>query len=206
MDELMGKRRMNKLPPELENPIDNVILQCSAQLLPGLKATGHTPNIITTYSLVAGLGAVYALWCENIMGYCILVVFSYFFDCVDGQFARRYNMVTEFGDQYDHITDLLVIVLTLGVMCIRRGRERYAEILSGVVVLSIMTVMCMGCQQRYTMREHPHRPRETIDRFQCFCRGDNWIYTTRFCGTGTLLLLVIGFVTLVFRPLPRSKK
>ena len=31
---------------------------------------------------------------------------GYFFDCMDGHFARKYNMVTEFGDMYDYITDL----------------------------------------------------------------------------------------------------
>ena len=196
---------MNKLPPEMENPMDNFLLKCSARLLPGLKATGHTPNIITTYSFLAGLGAVYALWCGDLIGYCILIVFSYFCDCVDGQFARRYKMVTEFGDHYDHITDVLVIFLTVVVLCVRRGRERPLEIATGLVVLSAMVIVCMGCQQRYTMQQNPDRPRETIDQFQCFCRGENWIYTTRFVGTGTVLFLTLGFVAFVLRPLPMKK-
>ena len=33
---------------------------------------------------------------------------SYFFDCADGLYARTYNMTTQFGDIYDHSTDVIV--------------------------------------------------------------------------------------------------
>ena len=39
---------------------------------------------------------------------CIYYFISYFFDVLDGIYAREYNMVSEFGDYYDHIKDIVV--------------------------------------------------------------------------------------------------
>ena len=40
-------------------------------------------------------------------GYGIL---RQFFDCLDGTMARKYDMSTEFGDIYDHISDLMYAI------------------------------------------------------------------------------------------------
>ena len=36
---------------------------------------------------------------------------GYYFDCIDGPMARKYNMVTVFGDYYDHGTDIICFTL-----------------------------------------------------------------------------------------------
>lgn len=33
----------------------------------------------------------------------ILYYIGYFFDCMDGNYARTYKMTSDFGDKYDHI-------------------------------------------------------------------------------------------------------
>ena len=38
----------------------------------------------------------------------ILYLTRYIFDCIDGFYARKYNMTTVFGDWYDHISDILI--------------------------------------------------------------------------------------------------
>jgi len=43
----------------------------------------------------------------------IFYLIQYNFDSVDGYHARRKNMITEFGDHYDHITDLIVTGILL---------------------------------------------------------------------------------------------
>ena len=35
----------------------------------------------------------------------IFYIISYFFDCMDGCYARKYKMTSKFGDYYEHIVD-----------------------------------------------------------------------------------------------------
>lgn len=105
---------MNKLVSTEENPLDVALYGVTGSLLPLFYDTGHTANDITTYSFVCGLLAVCALWQDHLAWFAGLFALSYAFDCMDGQLARAYNMTSEFGDVYDHVTDILVYVL-LGV-------------------------------------------------------------------------------------------
>jgi hypothetical protein len=41
-----------KIPEHLDDPIDNILYRFCDGLSPSFKATGHTPNLITTYSLL----------------------------------------------------------------------------------------------------------------------------------------------------------
>ena len=41
----------------------------------------------------------------------IILLIFYFMDCLDGHFARKYNMVTVFGDYFDHFVDILSLSL-----------------------------------------------------------------------------------------------
>ena len=53
---------MKKIPNEIDNPIDNVLIHLSDLLCPLFKRTGHTPNMITTYSLIFGLVSVFCVY------------------------------------------------------------------------------------------------------------------------------------------------
>jgi len=37
----------------------------------------------------------------------LFLMISYYFDMMDGYIARKYDQVTEFGDWFDHISDLI---------------------------------------------------------------------------------------------------
>jgi len=58
-----------------EGPVDIIFLTITEWITPFFHATGHTPNMITTYSLICGLAAVYCLW----KGYLVAFV-SLFLD------------------------------------------------------------------------------------------------------------------------------
>jgi hypothetical protein len=77
-----------------------------------------TANDMTTVSLIFGVIAVIALYQQNASLFVCSYILSYFFDCVDGAYARHYNMVTQFGDWYDHVKDVIVNVL-IGILLVR---------------------------------------------------------------------------------------
>ena len=108
----MGK----KIPEHLDDPFDNILYKICDTLSHPFYITNHTPNMITTYSLVTGILACYYLYKENISMFISLYLISYFFDCFDGYFARRYKMTSKFGDIYDHTKDTIVNLLLLFVI------------------------------------------------------------------------------------------
>ena len=202
---------MNKLHTQYEGPIDIPLLHLSAGLLPLAYRTGHTPNILTTYSFISGVLAVLALWHRRAATFACLWTAGYFFDCMDGQFARKYNMVTRLGDLYDHATDLLVNGALL-VVCWVRYRDtilasRWLRGLGVIwVVMAILLVVHIGCQQRSIVHSRQRgQPPETLDGLVCMCPAETEapLRWTRFFSAATfnLMTVVVG-VSLVMDQSP----
>ena len=69
------------------------------------------PNLLTTANMFCGfLSIIYALQSEFLMASYAIVVAS-IFDLLDGRVARWTKSVSEFGAQYDSLSDLLSFVL-----------------------------------------------------------------------------------------------
>jgi len=184
---------MKKIPDEMDNPIDNILIRFSEYICPFFKKTGHTPNTITTYSLITGILSVYFLYIGRPIAFAILYSISYFFDCMDGHFARKYNMTSKGGDLYDHIKDISVYILLIYVVCVK-----YKNVIKvgDIVVLFLAILSCVvhiGCQQKQMEKDYD----ETLDSSKCFCPNKEFIYYTRWCGMGTLMLITIGLVLFI---------
>ena len=73
--------------------------------------TKTTPNQITMLSIVFGVLSVSAFLFGGVTGFltgAVLLQFSCFFDCADGQLARLKNMQSDFGATLDVISDFAV--------------------------------------------------------------------------------------------------
>ena len=78
----------NKVNDCIENPIDVGLYRISEALLPFMRTTGHTPNLVTTYSVVCKAAAVGSVWVGDWRTFTVTAVLAYFFDCmVRGLFA-----------------------------------------------------------------------------------------------------------------------
>ncbi len=102
-----------KLTESLENPIDNIIYILVEFVAPYFHKFGITPNGITTMSVICGFSSAYFIYTHYFLLAAVLCSAAYFFDCLDGYVARTYNMVTKFGDYYDHVTDVLKYIAYL---------------------------------------------------------------------------------------------
>ena len=105
-----------KLPAKYENPIDNFLVSIAEKLNPIFYNLGFNPNGITTLSLIFGILFNYYYFNKKYEMAATMMMISYFFDCMDGNFARTYNMQTKFGDYYDHIKDVLVMLVFAGIL------------------------------------------------------------------------------------------
>ena len=129
---------VRKLKEEYENPIDNLIYIIVEKLDPIFYRLNFTPNIITTLSLITGLLSGYYFYKDNIL--CIpLYILSYILDCSDGYFARKYNMVTTFGDYYDHISDVIKSIVIFYIIYIKAKPEFKNKII--LLILSFIILL-----------------------------------------------------------------
>ena len=181
---------MHKLPTEKEGPIDIVFLTLTEWVTPLFHATGHTPNIITTYSLLMGLGAAYYLWKGYVGIFTALFLVSYLLDCVDGYMARRYNQETVFGDYYDHVSDIMKFLVTVYVFTLKYEWKLLLPVLLCIGVLLSISCVYLGCSQKYSKGAAMHKT-ETIDILMSFCSAEDTIHWVKYCSSGTLMVAVV---------------
>jgi phosphatidylglycerophosphate synthase len=126
----------NKIPEENENPIDVILCRICDKMNPILYNYNFTPNIITTISFIFTLLVVYFIINGNYVLASLSYILFYFFDCADGKFARKYNMVTRFGDYYDHITDILGFILPIIVIYLNKNISR--RYFKTIIIISLI--------------------------------------------------------------------
>jgi phosphatidylglycerophosphate synthase len=189
---------MRKIPGELENPIDNVLYELSNWMCPFFYKTGHTPNMITTYSLITGVLSCYFLWKGHILLFGIFYAISFFFDCMDGHFARKYNMTSKFGDMYDHIKDNIVALSILFVIYNKCRKAISIPIIILFLILTYLLAMHMGCQQKYCTKDDEN-PDDSkfLNTTRSLCPNKDMIKWTRFFGAGTYTLFSILIISYI---------
>ena len=193
---------MRKIERKYENPIDNVLLDIIEAVSPTFYKLGFNANGITTLSLIFGLLSIFFLYKGSIYLFMISYLISYFFDCMDGYFARRYKCVSKFGDYYDHIKDMCV---TIGVLIVVFLRYRCSPITLMVATIflilgCIIMNMHLGCQEKiYSKTKSDESP--SLDKLKNVCPGDpeNSIKYLRYFGTGTYNLFFIIVIFIVHK-------
>lgn len=178
-----------------DNPIDNVMIETSEILSPHFKSLNYTPNGITTISLIFAAASLYHLYNYDVIYFAIYFTISYFFDCMDGYYARKYDMVTESGDKYDHFKDLIVIVALFYMLYSRYNILEFPVIILILSVFIVLAMMTVGCQEHVTNKKHKSN---TLSIFNVItptkenCKKYNSYL--KYFGTGTLVLVTIIIV------------
>ena len=135
--------------------------------------------------------SIYFLLNYNICLFIVAYLISYFFDCMDGYFARKYNMVSKIGDMYDHFKDVTVHILLFVVIIYYYPvkREILITSMSILLVALILTLMNMGCEEKI----HDGNNSGTIHftRYLCIGNPKNKIQYTKYIGTGIFIIIVI---------------
>ena len=174
---------VNKLPYEHDNIIDNMIFKFIDTHLDIYYKLGFTPNMVTTMSLITGCYAAYLIAQNNFTAAGIMHLVSYYLDCVDGKLARKYNMVTVFGDFYDHFSDITKILFVL-IALYKNDSKTFKKIILILIPLFVLSMYHIGCQQALYPEETTESP--TLDIFKSTkesCMKN--IYETRIFGLGT---------------------
>ena len=75
------------------------------------------PNIITAINIIPSIISLYFLYNTNYFLFFIFLIIRIILDCLDGHVARKYNKITNFGDKFDHYTDLIFYLILITLLC-----------------------------------------------------------------------------------------
>lgn len=197
---------MRKIPPKYENPFDDFLISIADRVCPAFKKLGFTPHGITTLSLVCGLFALVFILRGYVVLFAIFYLLSYFFDCLDGHYARKYNMVTTIGDLYDHIKDITIAVLALCIMYVRNRHILPKSIVISIVLIfvifSVLGYMHLGCQEKYYQKTESGTL--SFGKYLCPGNPEKNMKITRWFGMGTWVIITILFVIITEQYAHRS--
>jgi phosphatidylglycerophosphate synthase len=119
------------------------------------------------------------------------------FDCFDGYFARKHDMITVFGDWYDHITDWLVVLLLCYVIYKNKNINSKSKLyaFSGLILMFAFSAIFVGCEQKFN-----NNPNPSLKIFESACKDDIDYNLTTFkdVSMGTLTIYIF-LVLLVFQ-------
>lgn len=184
---------MSKLHQDDENPVDKWILKGCSALLPIFKALNFTPNGITTLSNIFSLLGIVSFNANNPLQFYIFIWIGYFLDCMDGHYARTYNMTSVFGDYYDHVSDIALIFL-FGYFAYKKFGHLFSIysfksqlfLISSLVILFLMGKH-IGCQEathHELLIEDEHKS-HSLSPLKMLCTNKDDIKWTKYFGIGS---------------------
>ena len=190
---------MKKLPDYMDNPVDTYLVNLFDNHSEFFKKTGHTPNILTTYSLIFGLLSCYFLNIKRIILFSIFYSISYFFDCADGHFARKYSMTSKFGDIYDHTKDILVGLLVLYITFKNSSHNITPFTIVLLIIFIFLAVFHISCQENNCDDKFKDKDNGSLKLVNSLCRKKENIKWSRFFGTGTFNVFFIILIAYINR-------
>jgi len=201
-----------KIPPEFENPIDDVLLDICDQLVPYCDKIKLTPNFITIFRTILGIITLYLFNFTSDFVFPITgTIIFYLLDCLDGHLARSTNQVTILGDYLDHYSDISYYLILILIM-INKTYSNKIWLLSIIFLFTYMSFIHLGLQQKVykkikkDIREEnkvteEHKmiivdeiDEELLDSLNLIhSLSEDNIKWTKYLGTGTLYtVLLIG--------------
>ena len=189
---------MRKISKEQDNPIDNIMYNISEYLSPYFKKLNFTPNHITSLSFLFGLIGCYYLNKGEINKFAICHCLSHLFDCMDGFYARKYKMITKYGDIYDHITDYVIFGTITYILYKKYYLLNHKKLLVLIALLLILLLIETGCQELIYEKKKKGKvfESETLGLTKQFCKNkpEEKIKYLRYFGVGTTQLCIILIV------------
>jgi phosphatidylglycerophosphate synthase len=188
----------SKLSVDFIHPIETMIDKLFSSVSPILKDTGHTPNILTTYSLISGISSLYFLKKNNKEYFGILYFISFIFDCFDGRFARKYKMTSQFGDLYDHGKDICVLFMFFYILTGKYPVSKNKIYYLIAFILAMTSNVYQGCVQKFTKKPSELESEESLDVliYMCPIEDKKNLKFLRFFGPSTGILYHI-FLTYI---------
>jgi phosphatidylglycerophosphate synthase len=189
---------VNKLADHHECPLDKYLFRFIDNHLHIYHKLGITPNMVTTIGFIFGLFAAYQVLQGHILLAIVLWILSYYFDCVDGKLARKYNQITKFGDYYDHVCDFIkysALLLALIYSNRKKTSSKQWSYLGIILVLLLLSFIHMGYQETIYNKKHESGWLNMCTLISSYDpHPEKTIQYTKYFGCGNI---IIGFALLI---------
>jgi phosphatidylglycerophosphate synthase len=188
----------NKLPTYYDDPVDLFYKKYIDILNPIFKKAEITPNMITSISFFFGLLTCYLYYKSYYVLAGLSYIISYFFDTMDGYYARIYGMGSVFGSYYDSISDNVVAFIIIYLFYIKTGfiKPWIKPVIFCILLLfALGCIYQMSCQEKYTKKtqeEHVSDGLAFLNNVKC--KDFEHMKYTRYFGTGVCTLVVSIFI------------
>lgn len=182
---------MRKITSDMENPIDDILLDMCESTMETLHQYNFTPNMITTIGNVFRLFSIYSIFHGHKLIFVVFYLLGYYFDCLDGHYARKYNMATKFGDYYDHISDIVfnaILIYYIFWVSPLVHKKYYWNIVIIYILFFFGLNVHFGCQQSLKKCGEDDEG-EFLDMFKNSCFTKDMIHWTKYFGSGTFISL-----------------
>lgn len=190
---------MKKVPDSMENPIDVMIYDSTDPINTELnKIPWMTPNAITAFGMVVGIASLLFYikgdWKLSILFFMLY----YYFDCMDGYYARKYNKISVFGDYFDHARDLYISLTMLVLIFIKLsgGSDKMVFIIGTIIVVGLC-IFYVGCQESIGQKVGMlnEGTSGTLNWAKCACPDpENMIKISRFCSPIIVVLFICFYI------------
>lgn len=203
----------SKIDDKYENPIDIIAYKICEYLDPIFYKLNFTPNNITTLSLIFGLLSVYFILKiekskNNNLKFAyktyafIFYWLSFLFDCLDGHYARKYKMLSQLGDKYDHYSDLVKHLLLYIVLISKLSKKYIITFNITLLIVFIGLLVQTGCQEKKYEEKIGEKESKLksgyLRIFIPLCRNPELITKySKFFGAGSITLLFSIFILLI---------
>ena len=177
--------------------VDNGIYKI-VELLDKLSVKLHlTPNIITTISIPFCVLSIYLFYIDSYWSIPFFLIYI-ILDYLDGYFARKHDMVTTFGDYYDHIRDGIFLI-SLSLLIIYKiysnVDHRVSNSLFGIIVLIILCLSIL----RFSYNEKKYKNNESLNLLKSTCKNDSFMGSSKFICIGTSVIFVAILMFILIR-------
>lgn len=190
-----------KIPIEYEDVVDNKFCGWSDDLCPSFKMLNFTPNMITTLALFCTIAIVYFILNKKCEIAAFFYILAYFFDCMDGLYARKYKMTSKYGDYYEHIVDWIRNVAVLLMIFYSCSCNNKAIPIMILLILFVLGNIKQAYQDKYYKIKTGRDETESLNFVEKFISPpdnlediDKGLRKLKYVGWGTYTIVVAVFL------------
>lgn len=138
---------MPQLDKKYQHNLDNVIYDVSVDISPAFRKLNFTANDITTLSNISMCITLLLLLHAKYYWACLFLFLAYYFDCLDGIYARIYKQASTFGEKYDHYSDLIKTISFLLIL-FYINPHKFLKVIPIFIIFNIICLAYCGCSDK----------------------------------------------------------
>jgi phosphatidylglycerophosphate synthase len=150
------------------------------------RKLNFNPNIITSISIPFGIIGLYFFYKGSYLSipfYFIYILLDY----SDGYFARKYDMVTDFGDYFDHIRDAVFGITLIILFLLKIYNNNQHKIILIFILVLLISYICVAFSS-FMCTEKDQKNNNSMKWAKNMCICEEFFKKNKFIDIGSLFV------------------